>query len=134
MTGKFIFQGIQEGEGESSRQIFFSPPLVVEFSIYDKIDKDTGKENYPEDMPMKGYATFDFGMEVEHALDAEHNCLVNGYEGLTKDSSPTDILMKSIFFDLFHAFFHIPEDPNYSHYHWALRGWLKERALVKETF
>jgi hypothetical protein len=133
MKGKFIFQGIQEGEGESMRQIFFSPPLSVEFSIHEKIDSETGKENYPEDIQLKAYATFDFGMTMEAAVDVENNWLVRGgYEGLTKESNVVDILRNTIFFDLFHAFCHIPDDPNYSHYHWALKGWLQERALVKE--
>jgi len=41
--------------------------------------------------------------------------------------------MKTICFDLFHSFFHPVEDPNYSHYHWALRGWTQERASVKDS-
>jgi hypothetical protein len=44
-----------------------------------------------------------------------------------------DILMYSIIYDLFHAFCHDPQDPNYSHYNWALCGWLKNRANVKES-
>jgi len=138
MSGKFIFQAIQEGSDESLRQIYFNPPLVIEYSIYDKIDKDTGKECYPEDVPMMGYATFDFGMEIHIPLDIKNNWLTTGngglgYEGLTVESDPIDVVMKTIWFDLFHAFFHPSEDPNYSHYHWALRGWLEERASVKEV-
>ena len=132
MRGKFIFEAIQEGEDESLRQIYFNPPLVINYNIFEKIDKDTGKENYPEETTMMGYATFDFGMEIHVPLEAKKNWLANGYEGLTPDADPIDILMKTICFDLFHSFFHPVEDPNYSHYHWALQGWLQERASVKE--
>jgi hypothetical protein len=131
-NGKFIFEGIHEGEGDSLRQIYFNPPLKVDFSIYEKIDKETGKENYPEDVPLMGFFTFDFGMEAHVSLDVKQNWLVNGYEGLTPDSDPIDILRGTIMFDLFHAFFHIPQDTNYSHYNWALRGWLKERVNCKD--
>ena len=129
--GKFIFQGIQESEGEEKKTIIFNPPLIIDYTILDKIDKKTGKENYTEDSPIMGFVTYDFGMEVIVSLDVEHNWLVNGYGGLTKESPLEDILMKSIFFDLFHSFCHPTEDPNYSHYHWALKGWLDERVTVR---
>lgn len=133
MNGKFIFDSIQEGSDESLRQIYFNPPLVIEYSIYDKIDKETGKENYPYDSDLMGFFTFDFGMRAECSLDSKNNFLSNGYEGLTKDSPVEDILMKTIMFDLFHAFFHIPDDPNYGFYHHALYAYLKERVNVKEA-
>jgi hypothetical protein len=125
------YSGIQEGEGVGRRVIEFNPPLIVEYSIWEKKNAEGG-DNYPEDVPIMAYATYDFGMELMTPLDVKNNWLANGYEGLSKDSTPEDILMKTLFYDLFHAFCHIPEDPNYSHYHWALRGWLKERADVQE--
>ena len=79
-----------------------------------------------------GFATYDFGMTMNTPLDLEHNWLVNGYEGLSKDSELDDVLMYSILYDLFHAFCHDTDDPNYSHYNWALVGWLKNRTSVKE--
>jgi len=131
---KFIFSGIQEGDDKDFRQLFFNPPLVVEFKIYDRIDKETGKQNYPDEYPRLAFATFDFGMSVEIPVTPEHNPIVNSYEeGLTKDSPEEDILMKTITFDLFHAFFHYQQDPNYSHYHWALIGWLQNRTTIKES-
>ena len=132
IEGKFIFKGIQEGEGEGRRVIEFTPPLVVEYSIWEKKNAEGG-DNYPEDTAMMAFATYDFGMEMMTPLDVKNNWLANGYQGLSKDSTPEDILMKTLFYDLFHAFCHIPQDPNYSHYHWALCGWLKERANV-QTF
>jgi hypothetical protein len=131
MRGKFIFEAIQEGEDESLRQIYFNPPLVIEYSIYDKIDKETGKENYPEDSDLMGFFTFDFGMMGECSLDSKNNFLSHGYEGLTKESPVEDVLMKSIMFDLFHAFFHTSQDPNYGFYHHALYAYLKDRTILK---
>ena len=131
--GKFVFEAIQEGSGEGKRTIIFKPKLVIDYAIWEKKDSKTGKENYPENVPVMGYATYDFGMEMNTPLDLEHNFLVNGYEGLSKDSELEDILMYSIIYDLFHTFCHAPIDPNYSHYNWALRGWLKHRAKVTDV-
>ena len=130
--GKFVFESIQEGSGEEKRTITFKPKLVIDYAIWEKKDPKTGKENYPEDVPIMGFATYDFGMTMNTPLDLEHNWLVNGYEGLSKDSELDDVLMYSILYDLFHAFCHDTDDPNYSHYNWALVGWLKNRASVKE--
>ena len=130
--GKFVFEAIQEGRGEGSRSIIFQPPLVIRYVILEKKDAQTGKECYPEDVPMMGFITFDFGMEMNTPIDSEHNFLSGGYEGLTKESTPEDVLMYSTIFDLFHSFCHDKEDPNYSHYNWALYGNLKNRAKVIE--
>lgn len=129
--GKFVFEGIQEGQGESRRVITFSPPLTVTYSVWEK-KNEVGEDNYPEDVPIMGYVTFDFGMEMMTPLDENNNTLVNGYEGLTPTSPCEEILMRSVLYDLFHAFFHIPEDPNYNHYHWALKGWLEDRATCRD--
>ena len=130
--GKFVFDGIMEDSGEDKRTITFKPPLVVNYTIFEKLDKDTGKPNYPEDVPLLAYATFDFGMMMMTPLNPENNWLTNGYNGLTKDSPVEDILMNSVIFDIFHALCHETQDPNYSHYHFALKGWLKDRATVSE--
>ncbi len=131
--GTFVFSVAEEGEGESLRRIFFNPPLRINFNICEKIDTETGKENFSQDVKLMAFTTFDFGMDVEYPLDVEHNWLANGYEGLTTESHPIDVLMKTIFFDLFHSFFHPIQDPNYSHYNWALQGWLQERATVESS-
>ena len=132
IEGKFVFQDIQESHGDSRIVISFNPPLIVEYTIWEKQNKITGKDSYPEDVPVMGFATYDFGMEMNTPLDVEHNWLARGYGGLTPESSLEDILMYSLIYDLFHAFCHCEQDPNYSHYNWALRGWLKERATVKD--
>lgn len=127
IEGKFIFKEIKEGESV----IAFTPPLVVEYSIWDKKNAQGG-DNYPEDVKTMGYATYDFGMEMMTPLELKHNWLVNGYNGLSKESTEEDVLMHSLIYDLFHAFCHTEMDPNYTHYHWALYGWLKDRAKVTE--
>ena len=133
-SGKFVFEGVMEGgEIEGKRSITFNPPLKVAYTIWEKKDPLTGKENYTEDFPMIAFTTYDFGLTMETPIDPEHNWLTNGYNGLTKDSSPEDILMNSLIFDLFHAFCHETQDPNYSHYHFALVGWLKDRATITDN-
>jgi hypothetical protein len=123
--GIFVFNEIEEGEDK----IVFNPPLNVSYQIFEKIDKESGKENYNQDSSIMGFARYDFGMDIEVSL-SEDNMLTSGYHGLTKESPPEEILMKSIMFDLFHAFLHPSEDPNYTHYHFALLGWLKDRAKI----
>ena len=134
--GKFVFEAIQEGLGEEKRTITFKPKLIIDYTIWMKKDPKTGKENYPEDVPILGFVTFNLGdvcMDMNTPLDLEHNWLINGYEGLNKNSSLEDVLMYSVIYDLFHSFCHDPEDPNYSHYNFALRGWLRDRATVKTS-
>ena len=130
-NGVYIFKDIQETVGGDI--ISFIPPLIVKYNIWPKKDEETGKECYSEDTPFMGYATYDFGMEMNTPLSPDHNFLSDGYCGLTKESPMEDILMYSVIYDLFHAFCHITEDPNYSHYYWALAGWLNERASVKKA-
>lgn len=126
--GKFIFEGIQEGKGEERKTMIFSPPLVVEFSIYEK-NENTNRDNFSETTSRLAYVNYDFGMSMETSVD-ESNWLINGYEGLSKESDPVDILMYSLIFDLFHSFCHNSQDPNYTHYNFALAGWLKDRVVV----
>ena len=123
---------MEGGEGDK-RTIEFNPPLNVVYTIWDKKDPNTGKDNFSEDVPMIGIATYDFGLTMEAPIDPEHNWLMNGYNGLKKDSSPEEILMNTLIFDLFHAFCHEKQDPNYAHYHWALVGWIKKRATFKDN-
>jgi len=131
IEGKFIFKGIMEGD---ERKILFNPPLIIEYKILEKIDKESDKENFSEDWPLLASFVYDFGMPGVAPLDEKNNMLVgSGYEGLTKDSSLEDILEKSLWFDLFHALCHPPQDPNYTYYHHALFGWLRDRAIISEV-
>ena len=49
IEGKFIFKGIMEGD---ERKILFNPPLIIEYKILEKIDKESDKENFSEDWPL----------------------------------------------------------------------------------
>lgn len=130
IEGKFIFEGIMEG---NERKITFDPPLVVKYKIFEKIDKESGKENFSEDWPFRAVFVYDFGMPGIAPVDEKNNMLVgSGYEGLTKTSSLEEILEKSIWFDLFHALCHPTEDPNYTYYHWSLLGFLNTRMIASE--
>lgn len=63
----------------------------------------------------------DFGMRIQ--ISRIDNMLITN-----KRTSVNDIVLKTIIFDLFHAFYHPEIDPNYTHYHWALYGNLKDRV------
>jgi len=93
--------------------IKFDPPLKLEcFGC----DKDT-------DYVLVAY---DFGMSVDFPVTLENNML------MLDNDTVEDIVRKTAIFDLFHAFFHYNLDPNYTVYHWALYGNLKERAILTE--
>lgn len=136
--GTFIFEGVQEGEGAGRRTIEFNPPLTIKYAIYEKtedipeciVEDIADEKNLTDSNGIIGYVSYDFGLTMATNVDEKNN-LVNGYGGLTKDSDPIEILMYSVIFDLFHAFCHDISDPNYTHYHFALAGWLKDRAVVK---
>lgn len=80
-----------------------------------------GSEDY-------GYkcATFDYDFGMTHTvpLEKEHNfILMHSDEKTDEEKIAFDVI-----FDLFHAFFHPECDPNYTYYHWALYGNLKDRV------
>ena len=70
------------------------------------------------------YITLDFGMDV-------YISLVDNFLAEESDTEE-EILKKTLSFDLFHAFFHCIADPNYTIYHWALYGNLKDRLDTTE--
>lgn len=134
--GTLRFDSVQEGPSHAEhRTIAFTPPLMVEYTVWPEEDGKGGFIN--PDKPYLAFFTFDFGMTGEVPMQYEHNFLLAspkrvGYEGLTTESTPEEIVIKMITFDLFHAFCHCEMDPNYTPYHWALLGWLKDRAKVTE--
>jgi hypothetical protein len=69
------------------------------------------------------YFTWDFGMDAVVSL---RTYISKHRKGLKKK------VFREIIFDVGHAFCHCSEDPNYTEYHWALRGWLKDRLEVHE--
>ena len=115
-NGQLSFIQIKEAD-----ELEFNPPLVVYYTI-----EKNGLG------VLRAFITYDFGMDDEIPVSSEHNFLCRGYQNLTKNSDPVDILRKTIEFDLFHAFTHYEGDPNYTHRHWALKGWLKDRVTIKE--
>jgi hypothetical protein len=72
------------------------------------------------------YFTWDFGMEGTVQLD---NFIL---KGKAVKGIKTKIL-SDIIFDIGHAFFHYEGDPNYTHYHWALAGWLNPRVTATDS-
>lgn len=91
-------------------EIKFKEPVFVDF-YYEK--------------ERVAYFTWDFGMESELYLDSYFLSL--------KDYSTTEQkIIRQCHYDLAHAFFHHTDDPNYTYYHWALYGNLKDRILKKE--
>lgn len=103
-------------------EIVFDPPINI--TCYYPYDDGEG---------IYGVVEYDFGMEVYISLEPKKNFLIWGYRGLSEKSSHLDILRLTAQFDLEHAFFHPEEDPNYSHLHWALKGWLKDRATILKS-
>ena len=71
------------------------------------------------------YLTLDFGMPT--CVTTVDNFLAENGD------SEEDIILKTLQFDLVHAFCHPVEDPNYTHYHWALYGNLKNRVILEEA-
>lgn len=69
---------------------------------------------------------FDFGMSYDISLDK------NFFKIFLKETSPLEIIKKTIIFDVMHSFFHCNQDPNYTHLHWAIYGNLKDRVYVCE--
>jgi hypothetical protein len=69
------------------------------------------------------YFTWDFGMDSSFSLK---NFTCRHLKRLKHK------IYREIIFDVGHAFFHYEGDPNYTHYHWALKGWLKDRLEAKE--
>ena len=72
---------------------------------------------------------YDFGMENTIPLTKKHNFILYDHE----DKTDFEKIVIDISFDLFHAFFHTSDDPNYSTYHWALYGNLKDRIKAVDN-
>jgi hypothetical protein len=71
------------------------------------------------------YFQWDFGMDGTVGLNSFN---IKHLKGLKK------IILADIIFDIGHAFFHHKGDPNYTHYHWALYAWLKDRVETREYY
>ncbi len=104
----FLFSEISEGPDK----IIFHPPGLSVLAFWGGDIKS-------------GFAilSYDFGMEVKTSFEA---FFCAGLETVEAK------IARTIEFDLFHAFFHCKDDPNYSTLHWALYGNLKSRATLFE--
>jgi hypothetical protein len=71
------------------------------------------------------YFCWDFGMNGTVGLKSFNLADVKGLKNK---------IMSDVIFDIGHAFFHYKGDPNYTHYHWALYAWLKDRVETKEIY
>lgn len=97
-------------EGESS--ILFDPPLKLDIYLVEVF-------KYVN-------VNFDFGLSRDFDLSPFY----------IKDSPPEDWVSRAkriVEFELFHSFFHCPEDPNYSTLNWALFGNLAHRVICREN-
>ena len=98
-------------------------PIKVQWQIWKDPDKN--------DMRY-AHITFDFGMSYECSMEVERNFLLNGFNGVSKDSSFEEKVRATVLFDVMHALDHCDMDPNYTPFHWAIKGWLWDRLEKHE--
>jgi len=103
---------------EGGRSIVFKKPLSLKCHYI-------GSEDYGYKVAV---FTFDFGLEHITPLEKEHNFILMRSD----DKTDEEKIAFDVIFDLFHAFFHCSVDPNYTDYHWALYGNLKDRVIIKD--
>jgi len=111
--GQFTLIKINEG----NKSIEFVEPLLIKWdSSYDESEKVT-----------RVHIDFDFGMiyEIRPYCSISLGWL---YDNINTDTSIEDIIKSFVKYDLFHSFFHCQFDPNYTIFHWSIRGWLKDRV------
>lgn len=119
--GTLVFKEINESpDGDMLK---FNPELKIDYYIYQRVNQKGTRR--------VAIVCFDFGMENSYAMDVERNWLLQGYLNVNKEDLE-DCVRVNCIFDLFHAFTHYQQDPNYSHVHWALYGNLKDRTTVIE--
>lgn len=89
------------------------------------------------------YFKWDFGMDGTVGLNSFNIKHMQGFTIRRVDLVDCNIkhikglknkILADIIFDIGHAFFHYEGDPNYTHYHWALYAWLKDRVEAKEYY
>ena len=107
----------------------FSITLPPEFHEIGKItckDPISISVYYIDEKTDRAYFTWDFGMEgIVHLK----NWILEG----KKIEGVIERILADVLFDIGHAFFHYEGDPNYTSYHWALTGWLRDRIQADET-
>jgi hypothetical protein len=60
-------------------------------------------------------------------VELENNFLLRGYNGISENASFEEIVKTIVLFDVMHALDHCDFDPNYTPFHWAIRGWFQDR-------
>ncbi|MFA7219178.1 MAG: hypothetical protein WC119_01515 [Synergistaceae bacterium] len=113
-----------DGEKKYLRKVIF-PSRIEEGDRWIEFTKPLSFECYHIDSDI-AYIEFDFGMRNEIQINPEKNFILMHH----KASSDEERMAFDVQFDLFHAFFHVTEDPNYTHYHWALYGMLRDRVTT----
>lgn len=77
--------------------------------------------------------TWSHGPEVGYRWDFGMQDFLDRDWFMIKDLKTTkEKVIRMCQFDIAHAFGHCEEDPNYTHKHWALYGWLKDRLKIYE--
>jgi hypothetical protein len=94
--------------------MLIDPPLVVQGSLAKGA--------------QEAYIWYDFGMEDTIPVTKERN--FNAF----KQTDALAIIVKTIKFDLEHAFHHYKGDPNYNKTHWALFGNLQHRVVAFDWY
>ena len=125
--GQITFDKLDEGE---YRQLTFNPPVVVKWSMYGTFDYENPLREYNEYVKTV-FVDYDFGLSDKFKPYSSIKCGW-AYAGITEQTPIEEIVKAFVEYDLCHAFFHYEGDPNYSHLHWALRGWLENRATIKD--
>lgn len=137
---KFLTEGFFEliKIDEGDNYLEFNLPLEINYAVYEEeyLDYETMESPFNFAHPVKKkiitYIQYDFGMEDSFRIDDSGNWLCHGYNGLNKDSNWEDRIKGNVKFDLFHAFYHYTGDPNYTHKHWAIKGWMANRTKINE--
>ena len=111
-------------QGYSGYDILFNPPLEVQWKYSDiSIMKETTTVRKIE-------FEYDFGMKCEFSIDKELAEYPDywRYRGINSQSPVIDIVKRYVEEQLMFALHRNPCELDYVH--WALRGWLRERAIL----
>ena len=126
-----------DGEKHYLRKIIF-PERIVEGGRW--IEFKTGLLSFEcfhidgitmADPTKVAHIEFDFGLQTQIHLLPQNNFILSH---MHKDATDEERMAYDVTFDLFHAFHHTNVDPNYTHYHWALYGNLKDRVEIGEDY
>ena len=94
----------------------FNEPLLIEWALDEK----------DRNLAHVAYNTPHGTIWDECPLTAAHNFIARD------GGTPEEIIKATVEFDIAHAFWHFPDDPNYTKLHWALWGALHEHCATWE--